>query len=375
MRAWQGAVGVSMFRGIISPAYVVVRPREDQNSRYFHYLLRTPAFATEAERWSYGISSDQWNLRPEEFKQIYCCIPPLHEQSAIVRYLDCVDRRIRRYIQAKKKLIALLNEQKQVIIHRAVTRGLNPNVRLKPSDVEWLGDVPEHGGVKKLRLLFCYVKGRRAAELTSEYIGRNVGDYPVYSGQTEANGLMGTIDWYEFNFEDPVIFVTTVGARAMSTKLVNGPFCLSQNCALIIPRNQGAKPQYFELVLQRLFTHEKSSISLIMQPSLRFTDLSRFYVPCPPVEEQTAIAEEIRWQLSDVGKLEYRARLEIDLFREYRTRLIADIVTGKLDVREAAARLPDEPEELEPIDEADELKDAEEDSEVVEELEDSCYAH
>ena len=132
------------------------------------------------------------------------------EQAAIVRFLDHADRRIRRYIRAKQKLIKLLEEQKQAIIHRAVTRGLDPNVRLKPSGVEWLGDVPEHWEVKKLRLLFRYAKGRRAAELTNEYIGRHSGSFPVFSGQTEANGLMGNIDWYEFDFAEPVVFVTTV---------------------------------------------------------------------------------------------------------------------------------------------------------------------
>ncbi|MBI3329428.1 MAG: restriction endonuclease subunit S [Nitrospinae bacterium] len=108
MRAWQGAVGVSNYRGIVSPAYVVQRPRAGADSRYLHYLLRTPAFAKEAERWSYGITSDMWSLRPEHFKMIYGCLPPLPEQATIVRFLDYVDRRIRRYIRAKQTLIKLL---------------------------------------------------------------------------------------------------------------------------------------------------------------------------------------------------------------------------------------------------------------------------
>src|SRR5262249_17468630 len=127
MRAWQGALGASDYYGIVSPAYVVQRPREGANSRYLHYLLRTPAFAKEAERWSYGITSDMWSLRPEHFRMIYGCLPSLPEQAAIVRFLDHADRRTQRCIRAKQKLIKLLEEQKQAIIHRAVTRGLNPN--------------------------------------------------------------------------------------------------------------------------------------------------------------------------------------------------------------------------------------------------------
>lgn len=121
MRAWQGAIGASEFRGIVSPAYVVVRLRQDNDPRYFHYLFRIPQFTKEAERWSYGITSDMWSLRPEHFRMIYCSLPPRREQAAIVRFLDHADRRIRRYIRAKQKLIRLLEEEKQIIIHRAVT--------------------------------------------------------------------------------------------------------------------------------------------------------------------------------------------------------------------------------------------------------------
>ena len=145
MRAWQGAIGVSDFRGIISPAYIVMRLRGERDQpRYFHHLFRTPYFAKEAERWSYGITSDMWSLRPEHFKMIYTPQPPPEEQAAIVRFLDYANGRLERAIRAKRKVIALLNEQKQAIIHRAVTRGLDPTVPLKPSGIPWLGDIPKH---------------------------------------------------------------------------------------------------------------------------------------------------------------------------------------------------------------------------------------
>ena len=132
MRAWQCAIGASNLRGIISPAYVVMRLRKDEhNHQYFQQLYRTPQFGKEAERWSYGITSDMWSLRPEHFKTIITPLPPPDEQAAIVRFLNHTNQRIERTIRAKRKVIALLNEQKQVIIHRAVTRGLDPNVRLR----------------------------------------------------------------------------------------------------------------------------------------------------------------------------------------------------------------------------------------------------
>ena len=159
MRAWQGAIGVSAYQGIVSPAYVVECPLDGINSRYIHHLLRTPTFAAEAERWSYGITSDMWSLRPEHFKMIYGCIPPIGEQAAIALYLDHVDRRIRRYIRARERLIELLEEQKQAIIHQAVTGQIDvrtgqPYPAYKDSGVEWLGKVPEHWSVLPLKRAF-----------------------------------------------------------------------------------------------------------------------------------------------------------------------------------------------------------------------------
>ena len=166
MRAWQGAVGVSDFQGIVSPAYVVERPRIGVSSRYFHYLLRTPAFAKEAERWSYGITSDMWSLRPEHFKMIYVCVPPFTEQVVIARFLDYVDRRIQRYIRIKQKLIALLEEQKRAIIHRAVSGQIDvrtdrPYPSYKDAGVEWLIAVPEHWGISRVKTEFHCLNHRR----------------------------------------------------------------------------------------------------------------------------------------------------------------------------------------------------------------------
>ena len=344
MRAWQGAIGASDYQGIVSPAYVVERPRKGVSSRYCHYLLRTPAFAKEAERWSYGITSDMWSLRPEHFKMIYVCIPPFTEQVAIARFLDHADRLIRRYIRAKQKLIALLEEQKQAIIREAVTGQIDvrtgrPYPLYKTSGEEWLGDVPEHWRVRKLSWLFRYSKGSNAAALTKEYIGLHRGRYRVYSGQTENGGLMGVIDSFEFEYSTPMILVTTVGARAMSTRLVSGRFSLSQNCALIVPREQTLDTSYYEGVLGIMFDFERRSISLTMQPSLRFEDLDKFRVPIPPSEEQRAIARYIIRSVAEMNSVSSHADRAIKLLNEYRTCLIADVVTGKLDVRSAAAEL------------------------------------
>lgn len=160
MRAWQGAIGASKYRGIISPAYIIVRLREENNPMYHHYLFRIPPFHTEAERWSYGITSDQWSLRYDEFKQIYSPIPPPDEQGEIVRFLDAAEYRIRRYIRAKQRLIKLLSEQKGAIIQHAVTKGLDPDAPMKDSGIEWLGEIPSHWEVRRIKSFMREIDNR-----------------------------------------------------------------------------------------------------------------------------------------------------------------------------------------------------------------------
>ena len=153
MRAWQGALGISAFNGIVSPAYVVLSPRNQRLSKYFHYLYRTPQFITEANRLSYGLCDDMNSLRYEHFKTSYTPLPPDDEIDRIVAFLDQKTAEIDALIAKKQRQIELLDEQKAILINRAVTRGLDPNAKLKPSGIEWIGDIPERWEVKKLRWL------------------------------------------------------------------------------------------------------------------------------------------------------------------------------------------------------------------------------
>ena len=159
--AWARGLGVARHHGIISSAYGVyrLRPSYTEYSAYVHDLVRSTPFNWELQVRSKGIWISRLQLTDEAFLGAPFPLPPSQEQSAIVRYLDHVDRRIRRYIRAKQKLIKLLEEQKQALIHQIVTRGLDPNVRLKPSGVEWLGDVPEHWEIHQLGRVGRFFKG------------------------------------------------------------------------------------------------------------------------------------------------------------------------------------------------------------------------
>ncbi len=357
MRAWQGAIGLSDLRGIVSPAYVVVRLRQENEARYFHYLFRTPHFAKEAERWSYGITSDMWSLRPEHFRMIYCALPTRAEQSAIVRFLDHADRRIRRYIRAKQKLIKVLEEEKQVIIHRTVTRGLDPNVGLKPSGVEWLGSIPKHWEVRRVHQV---TDPRRPVMYGIVLPGPNVdeGVYIVKGGNCEPGKLRiellaKTTHEIESRYarsrlrSQDIVFAIRggVGAAELVPPELEGAN-LTQDAARIAV-GRGIDPQWLlHAVSAPVFQeHVQARVLGATVRGINIRDLKRIEIGVPPLVEQASIVEFIDKETASMDTAIDRARRELDLLREYRVRLVVDVVTGKLDVREAAARLPQEPEE------------------------------
>ena len=363
MRAWQGAIGVSGYRGIVSPAYVVQRPRKGMDSRYLHYLLRTPAFAEEAGRWSYGITSDMWSLRPEHFKMIYSCVPPLPEQTAIVRYLDHADRQMRRYIDGKETLIGLLEEQRQAVVQHAVTRGLDPDVRRKPSGIDWLGDVPAHWEVRRLKWVASLNPSKREVRASL------LADTPVTFLPMERVGTDGRIEsgemlpasdvWNGFTYferEDVLVakitpcFENGKGAclDSLPTKVGFGSTEFH-----VLRYGPSISPQF----LYRLTTLEEfrrlgvnAMIGAAGQQRVPQAFVANYPIAIPPLPEQAAIVEHLDKATADIDTAIANTRREIDLLREYRTRLIADVVTGKADVREAAAGLGEEVDETKPGD-------------------------
>jgi type I restriction enzyme S subunit len=350
MRAWQRAIGASKFRGIVSPAYVVMRLRKKYNPRYFHYLFRTPHFAKEAERWSYGITSDMWSLRPEHFKMIYTPLPPNVEQSAIVKFLDHAARRLNRAVRAKQKVIALLNEQKQVIVQRAVTRGLDPDMSLKPSGIPWLGDIPRHWDVLRCKYVFKEVDLRSTSgEETHLSMSQKFGLIP--SSKIEGWRLVSA---------------SYVGAKLCEPgdlvlnrlKAHLGVFSLAQERGVVSPDytvfrpNRPMEPRYFEAVFRtpacRVELRQRAKGIVEGFWRLYTDDFYDIRVPIPPVAEQKAIIETLGSKLVKLNSAITFTEREIALLQEFRTRLLADVVTGKVDVREAASRLPVETEEADP---------------------------
>ena len=321
---------------------------------FFHYFKAMLHF----EVFQGTAKSTVDSLRLPMLQNFPVVIPPLSEQAGIVRYLDYVDGRIRRYISARKKLVKLLEEQKQALINRAVTRGLDPNVRLKPSGVEWLGDLPAHWVVRKLRYLI-QGKLKYGANAAAEYANS---DWPRYLRITDFDSD-GKLRSDTFRSLPPEIaknylvqpgdlLLARSGATVGKAFLVSfniGKACYAGYLILARPRRSLIKPEYlFAFTQSSGFIQWKDStfvISTIQNISAeKYADLP---VPSPPLPEQLQILQYLDKAMIDIDSSIDRTRRQIDLLGEYRIRLIADVVTGKLDIREAAEQLPDEIERLE----------------------------
>jgi type I restriction enzyme S subunit len=277
-------------------------------------------------------------LTRDDFQTLLIPIPPFAEQSAIAAFLDRETAKIDALVAEQRRLIELLKEKRQAVISHAVTKGLNPDAPTKPSGIPWLGDVPAHWEVRKLSHFFRAQKGKHGQMLTREFLGEFPGVYPVYSGQTENDGIMGHWSEYEFDYgNNGVLFSTTVGAKAMNLAHLFGRFSLSQNCMIISSVTDQCETRFYYYHLWPLFTYERGLIPEHMQASFRIDDLYSYRIAVPPSAEQRVIAEFLDRETAKLEALGAEAQRAITLLQERRTALISAAVTGKIDVREAVA--------------------------------------
>lgn len=345
MWAWMAALGVARQHGMVSPSYAVYRPRHDErlNSTFIDRLLRTEALRAEYVRRSTGVNSSRMRLYPEQFLTIRVPFPSVDEQGAIGRFLAFVDRRIGRYIRAKRKLIALLNEQKQAIIHRAVRRGLDPNVRFKNSAVDWLRDVPAHWAVTRVRNEFDCLNTRRVP-LSSSERGSMPKRYDYY-------GASGVIDKVaDFIFDGELLLIAEDGANLVLRNLplaiiARGRFWVNNHAHILKPRRGNL--EFLANLMESI--DYRPWISGAAQPKLTQERLLAITIAVPPRHEQDSIVKYFERVTAHLTAALENAKREIEVLHALRVRLITDVVTGKLDVREAATHLP--------IDDADELSE------------------
>ena len=332
-----GSVGLSRYTGCLSPVYyVLTRRSEDDDPRYLNAYFQTKPFQESLVRIGNGILAHRMRIPMELLKCEPFPRPPAEEQTAIVRFLGHADRRIQRYIRAKQKLIKLLEEQKQAIIHRAVTRGLNPNVRLKPSGVECLGDVPEHWDEISLgRCLRRIAQGwsPTAAEgeiaqdqwavLTLSSVKRGMFDATAIKPIPVSAKIPDGIE-----IKDGDLLLTRSNTRELvgDVCIVEGARPKTVISDLIYRLTP--KPTLFDrrfLMFQLLSTLGRRQIerdargSSGTMPKIAQRHIRSWRVLVPPLEEQHVIVEIVKDAAKNINDVVKRVQTEISLLHEYRT--------------------------------------------------------
>lgn len=345
MRMWQGAIGMSEYNGIVSPAYIILNPRNKIYSKYFHYLYRTPAFINEADRHSYGIVSDQNSLRYEHFKTIYSPVPPGDEAIQIVAFLDEKTAEIDEAIAKKRWLIELLQEQKGILINTAVTQGLDPHVPMKESGVAWIGRIPAHWDVVPMKRI-VRAKITDGPHETPKFVDAGIPFLSVeaaFDGKLhldKARGFISQNDHEKYSakvkpqMDD--IFIVKSGSTTGKVVIVDfeNEFSIWSPLALVRPKPELFDAQFLFISLQDHYFQDQvqTNWSKGTQPNIGMGDLENLLVIKPPLVEQVAISKSLKAQFTPIHLAISKSFEEINLLDEFRTVLIAEAVTGKIKV-------------------------------------------
>ncbi len=305
MKAWQGSIALSDLQGIVSPAYITCEPTANFYGRYFHYLYRSQLYIQEWNRLSQGIRPSQWDLSYEDFSQTPAFFPPLSEQQAIADFLDCKTAQVDMLIEKKQRQIDLLQEQRTALINHAVMKGLNPNVPMKDSGVEWFEEIPSDWKVLPLK--------------------RVVQKFVDYRGHTPVKTDSGVLLITARNIRDGKLdFETSKEYVALAQRLILLKTDKSQM------DNTFLKYYFLSQAGQHeLYSQATGSTALGIKAS-KFYNIN---IVIPPLKEQQKIVEYLTGEETRILSLKKRIEEIIGLLREYRTALISEAVTGKVDVR------------------------------------------
>lgn len=365
----KGSSGVSPQTGSVSLINTVLTPIS-LDGRYVHNFFRSHSFQEEFYRVGRGIVADLWSTKYADMRTIMIPVPTEDEQQQISRYLDWQTSKINQYIKAKKKLIALLKEQKQNIINEAVTKGINPSVVMKDSGVEWLGEIPAHWEIRRLANVIFNIEQGWSPTAAEGKLAE--GQWSVLS--------LSAIRAGNFNKQAIKPISTSVNVP-LKLEVKNGDLLLTRantrskvgDCCIV----ENIRPRtIFSDLIYRLSTKDSIISKFIIQmllssigryqiefsargssgtmPKISHSHIKNMRFPLPPINEQQSIVDYINQETALIDKTIDRTEREIELIQEYRTRLVSDVVTGKVDVR--SVDIP----EFEPVEADLEVQDGEE---------------
>ncbi len=325
LRPYLQKVWLAEFAGNAVGDFFVFRANNNSNSTYIKYLLLSDGFTKEADGSTVGAKMPR--VSSEFILTMHYCLPTISEQQSIATYLDKKCSEIDKVISTQQKRIALLQELKQSVITHAVTKGLNPNVEMKDSGVEWIGEVPKHWDVCRLKWLFNNLDNLREP-ISAEKRERNNPQYDYYG----ASGIIDKIDYY--NVDDKVLLIAEDGANLVYRNLpliykAAGKFWVN-NHSHILKNKKGVDYEYMFYTLES--ADYSNYITGSAQPKLSQANLEQQELPIPSLSEQQSIATYLDKKCAAIDASISKAQHQVDLLQEYKLSLITEVVTGKRNV-------------------------------------------
>ncbi len=335
MKAWQGSYGVSKYTGIVSPAYYIfdfVKPIEPN---FFNWAIRSKLYVSYFGSASDGVRIGQWDLSKNRMKAIPFILPSPSEQTVIANFLDEKTTQIDEAIAIKEKQIDLLKERKQIIIQKAVTQGLNPNVPMNDSGVDWIGQIPEHWNTKPGFTVFLESKESNKGMLESQVLSLSYGNIVIKPKEKLVGLVPESFETYQVvRYGD--IIIRCIDLQNDKTSLRTG---ISKHRGIItsaylnLKIRNGSQPDYIHSLLHVLDTSKAIyKLGSGLRQNLSFNDFKHMSILQPPKHEQERISQYIAEQESITLKSIDLLNQQISKLQEYKTTLINNAVTGKIKV-------------------------------------------
>lgn len=329
--AWMGAIGISEYNGVTSPAYDILRTKEDVNPYFYNFLFRNPIASREFKRHSRGIMDMRLRLYFTRFGDIKLPLPSIEEQDKIVEYLQFKLAKINRFITKKKQLIKLLNEQKLAIINQAVTKGLDHNAKMKPSGIEGLGEIPDHWKVIKNKFLHKINMGQSPSSEDYNFDGFG---RPFLQGNAEFGKVSPSPKTWCNNANKVALendILLSVRAPIGAVNIADQNYGIGRGlCAITCDSHLTYWFYQFIVLKERLNSIGTGSTYF----AISIDDVKNVSLLNPPDKEKQEIINYLYEELLKIGNIISTIEKEIALTQEYREAIIAEAVTGKIDVRE-----------------------------------------
>lgn len=337
-QAWRGSVGISKYVGIVSPAYVILSMDSTLQTEYANYLMRCSFMVSQFYIASKGVGSIQRNISLPELKRSMVLVPQPSEQDQIVRYLDWQTSRINKLINGYKRQIELLEERKRTVTFYSVVYGLNHNIEMKDSIIPWIDHIPAHWSVKNLAQLFTQVKCKNTNLYEKNLLSLSYGKIKRRNIDATGGLLPESFEGYNIIEKDDIVLRLTDlqnDHKSLRTGIATERGIVTS--AYVTIRNFSENnPQYLHYYLHA-FDLNKGFYNVGasgVRQSLNWDNIRTLQILLPPLNEQNQIVDYINRASTKIDEIKKTYEKKIELFLEYRTRLISDVVTGQIDVRD-----------------------------------------